>query len=284
METQNRVSTLLKYTTLGRNFSDAEIQKLLELGTICEADTGSLLCVEGTPSDSLFVLLEGEAELLKNDSDGQQVVLGTVSQGETIGEIGLVLDYPRLGSVRTTRPSQVFVLHRTEFDRLFHSSRVGIKLSLRLSELAHRHLQTLVEGTSRLVADYAEALEALDRLRNMSPESDTLALREALAVQSDRLRQQQHQLKHQLFQLQTQREQTRTLNRGLQITLGVVVGIAAISTALYFSGAFDRLRRAISDSPHPTVRPEITEQSQCTGDGRYWYDGQCFDFTHDPAF
>ncbi|MDC0834760.1 hypothetical protein AY599_16650 [Leptolyngbya valderiana BDU 20041] len=279
MENRDRIVALLKYTSLGRDLSETDIQKLLEVGTVCDADTGHLLCVEGTPSDSLCVLLNGEAELLKNDATGNPLLLGKISQGETIGELGFVLNYPRLGSVRTTCPSLIFVLHRTEFDRLFSTSRVGVKLALRLCELAHRHLGHLVEKNDRFVRDYGDALTSLDRLRTAPPDTDTRPLRDTLTLEIDRLREQHHQLQQQLYPVHQPQKPKRRPNRKLQIALGSILGLGAIAGILYLIFEIDRLREEASEPPYPAVLPDISDATQCTGDGRYWYDEQCFDFS-----
>lgn len=275
MEARDRLLTLLNRTQLGQAFSEGELQQLLEIASVSEAEAGSLLFVEGSPSENLWILLSGEGELLKNDTSGQTTSLEKVPAGVTIGELGFVLNLPQLASLRTTQPSLVFALHRTHFDRLVETTRLGSKLALRLTELAHKHLEQRLLQTANFLQDYQQALDSLYQVQTADPETTDLAsLRANLASQSDRLSQNQSRLQQQLYPIVPHPVKSRRPR--VPLILGSVVGIGAIGAATYFSGAFNR----IPQNPPPFVIPNITEASQCTGEGRYWYDDRCFDLNN----
>lgn len=291
MEARDRHLALLKRTPLGQTFSDPELQQLLDVASISEADTGSLLFVEGSPSDNLWILLQGEAELLKQDPSGQAIVLETIPAGGLVGELGFVLNRPQIASLRATQPAVVLALHRSHFDRLVSHSRLGSKLSLRLTELAHQHLESRLEQVAEFLQDYRQALDTLGKLQAVQPEGDRpptqVQLHQHLAQQTDRLNQHQQRFQQQFGVLHPQAGKSRRPVRGFRL-LGSVVGIGAIGATAYFGG-FVNARRGFGsvtsppDNAPPFVIPDVSDASQCTGDGRYWYGDRCFDLRQAAA-
>jgi CRP-like cAMP-binding protein len=55
---------------------------------------GKVLFREGDPADSVFRLLSGAVDILR-ELDGDPILLGTVGAGQFIGEMGVVEDRPR---------------------------------------------------------------------------------------------------------------------------------------------------------------------------------------------
>src|SRR6516162_11401859 len=55
---------------------------------------GQFLFREGDPADSVFRLLSGSVDILR-ELDGDSILLGTVGAGQFIGEMGVVENRPR---------------------------------------------------------------------------------------------------------------------------------------------------------------------------------------------
>jgi CRP-like cAMP-binding protein len=55
---------------------------------------GQILFREGDPADSVFRLLSGTVDILR-ELDGDPILLGTVGAGQLIGEMGVVENRPR---------------------------------------------------------------------------------------------------------------------------------------------------------------------------------------------
>jgi len=60
---------------------------------------GEVLFREGDPADSVFRLLSGAVEILR-ELDGEPILLGTVGAGQFIGEMGVVENRPRSATAR----------------------------------------------------------------------------------------------------------------------------------------------------------------------------------------
>jgi CRP-like cAMP-binding protein len=71
---------------------------------------GEFLFKEGDKGEKMFVLLEGEMEILLGD-----FVLETVKSGALIGEMALIDDSPRTASVMAKSPSRLAEIDRRRF-------------------------------------------------------------------------------------------------------------------------------------------------------------------------
>src|SRR6266700_173793 len=107
---------------------------------------GQVLFREGDPADSVFRLLSGAVDILR-ELDGDPILLGTVGSGQFIGEMGVVENRPRSATARAASEVEVEILTPTEFlDQIARSPRAARELIQRLS-------QRLREADDRIVND-----------------------------------------------------------------------------------------------------------------------------------
>jgi CRP-like cAMP-binding protein len=75
-----------------------------------QLDPGTVLLTEGDKSGKLYILIEGEIQVLRGD-----IEVATVSEpGAVFGEMSLLLDVPHTASVKALRPSRAFVIEDAE--------------------------------------------------------------------------------------------------------------------------------------------------------------------------
>ena len=107
---------------------------------------GQVLFREGDPADSVFRLLSGAVDILR-ELDGDPILLGTVGAGQFIGEMGVVENRPRSATARAASEVEVEIFTPTEFlDHIASSPRAARELIERLS-------QRLREADDRIVND-----------------------------------------------------------------------------------------------------------------------------------
>ena len=107
---------------------------------------GQVLFREGDPADSVFRLVSGSVDILR-ELDGDPILLGTVGAGQFIGEMGVVENRPRNATARAASDVEVEILTPTEFlDQIARSPQAARELIQRLS-------QRLREADDRIVND-----------------------------------------------------------------------------------------------------------------------------------
>jgi CRP/FNR family cyclic AMP-dependent transcriptional regulator len=103
----------LKQIYLFSNLSDEEARRLAAFATETSVAEGQILMKEGDYSTELIGIEEGTAEVVR---DGKKIA--SLSQGDVIGEMGLLSRAPRNASVIATSPMRVMKLTHWEVKRM----------------------------------------------------------------------------------------------------------------------------------------------------------------------
>lgn len=74
---------------------------------------------QGDRGDRLYIIVDGEVEVVKRDPDGTEVLLAVLGSGDCFGEMALVSDLPRMASARSRTSVNLLTLDRTAFSALF---------------------------------------------------------------------------------------------------------------------------------------------------------------------
>ncbi len=120
-----------------------------------QIEAGGVIYREGDPGDAVFVIQEGEVEILR-ETDGKAVRLAVLSRGSIFGEMGVLRDKPRSTTVRALQETKMIVLSKPDFLNAFGGEKDSLALRLlrmlcgRLME-ADEHLlerQNPVTGTA----------------------------------------------------------------------------------------------------------------------------------------
>jgi uncharacterized protein YhbP (UPF0306 family) len=86
-----------------------------------EAAAGETIVRQGTPADKVLIMVEGEAEVLREE-DGQERRIASLSAGELFGEVAIMRDEPRSATVRATTDAKLLALDRDGFKNLIAQS------------------------------------------------------------------------------------------------------------------------------------------------------------------
>jgi CRP-like cAMP-binding protein len=100
---------------------------------------GDRLLKEGDRADSVFIILEGRARVLRNDGE-EDLTIAEVGDGAVVGEMGVVLDRPYSGTIIAETPlTALRIDKRTFLDLLNQVPQLSLAL---IRELAGRLLET----------------------------------------------------------------------------------------------------------------------------------------------
>src|SRR5574340_5030 len=80
---------------------------------------GEYLFREGDPGEHLYVVKQGELEVVLAPDSADEMLLKVICPGEYVGEMGLILrDGKRTAAVRSRTPSDAWVMSRVVFNEL----------------------------------------------------------------------------------------------------------------------------------------------------------------------
>ncbi len=96
--------------------ASGEREALLKRFRLHQVPEKTILFRGGDPSSSLFMIKSGEVEIYTENRQGRRSVLGTLKTGNFFGEIGVLLDRPRMAFARTTKPSQLLECSKKDLE------------------------------------------------------------------------------------------------------------------------------------------------------------------------
>ena len=169
-----RLTSIASDIELFQNLTDAEVREILRACDHIHFDAGDLLFEQGDSADALFIISQGELEVVGQSPLGEKVVFAVLGPGTVVGEMSLIEGGPRSATVEVVSPSEIFKLQRKTFDALRnqdHPAAYKIILSL-ASTVDQRRRETdarvrqVFEDPDSHIDDFESQLhEMLGRMR-----------------------------------------------------------------------------------------------------------------------
>jgi CRP-like cAMP-binding protein len=85
----------------------------------CHFEPGENVFRQGDVGDLVYVITEGEVEVLREEADGGERLLATMGPGEYFGEMALLSDAPRTATVRARTEVEAIAMARADFTTLY---------------------------------------------------------------------------------------------------------------------------------------------------------------------
>jgi len=159
-------------------FLPEEVRKLIVDSFVPASFTfGQPIVREGEPADGFYVLVSGQARVVKQRENGEDISLNLLRAGDSFGEMGLLEEGSRSATVRATGDVTTFRLDRSVFQALIRAQ-PAIRHYFEL-QIKHRHLHNffrLYSPFARLPADQLKTL--LTEFRAISFTTGELVIRQ----------------------------------------------------------------------------------------------------------
>ncbi|NOX89228.1 MAG: cyclic nucleotide-binding domain-containing protein [Calditrichaeota bacterium] len=131
------------FHTLGKESIDFIIQRL-KFKTFNANDT---VCQIGDPGDEMYIIISGKVKICIYSEDGKEQVVATLSSGDYFGEMSLLTGEPRSATVITTEDSEMFALHKNDFDVILEKFP---SISISIGKIVSQRLRETLEKASHL--------------------------------------------------------------------------------------------------------------------------------------
>ena len=109
---------------------------------LLEKNAGEFVVKQGDEGKSMFLLLEGEAQVVgRDDKTKKEMVFATLNPGDILGEIALVEPGPRSADVKSLQPVKYLEIDMEGLKRIQRIyPRIGGRLFLNLSRILGQRL------------------------------------------------------------------------------------------------------------------------------------------------
>ena len=147
----HKITDMLLRNSLFSGLTPIELDALTKLLRQSEVKARSVVCRQGDPGNSFYVVLSGLLKVVTASEDGHDVVLSMLGPGMTFGEIALLDGKPRSASVVASQTSTIATIDRPSFNRFLESH-----------PEARDKLIVALCGRIRTLTDRVEDLSALE--------------------------------------------------------------------------------------------------------------------------
>jgi CRP-like cAMP-binding protein len=131
--------TALQRIPMFKDVEPAKLKLIVLASQRASYRIGDRLLTEGERADTVFIILEGKAKVMRNDVSGD-LQIAEVESGSVVGEMGVVLDKPYSGTIiAETTVTALRIDKRTFMDLLTQVPQFSLAL---IRELANRLLET----------------------------------------------------------------------------------------------------------------------------------------------
>jgi CRP/FNR family transcriptional regulator, cyclic AMP receptor protein len=116
-------------------------------------EAGELVLEDGDEGRELYVILEGEAEIVKTTGEGNELRLSRITAGQWFGDMSLLDVQRRFASVRAVVPCRLLMLSSRDLDALYRRDLKSYTLLvLNLARELSRRLRAVDELVFDLMA------------------------------------------------------------------------------------------------------------------------------------
>ncbi len=137
----------------------AEVQRellepIVKESNVRELQRGDFLFSEGDDANDLFIVLEGRVAIANRSFDGRESVVALMEAGDLFGEMVLLKENRRYGTVQSDNFTDVLVMNYSDIFGLYKTNpRIFSLLILNLSRLLAGRLQGAGKRISNLVME-----------------------------------------------------------------------------------------------------------------------------------
>jgi CRP-like cAMP-binding protein len=123
---------------------------------------GEMVFREGELAHEMFVLLDGEVEVVKKSRAGREHRIALLGPGDCFGEMSLIDMQARSATVRSVAPSRLLRISSEDMDALYrHDLKSYALITLNIARDLSRRLRVtdgiLAEFTANVLEDYVNA-------------------------------------------------------------------------------------------------------------------------------
>jgi len=147
MSDRTRLHELLKKVALFKSLDDDTLKLLEEKMTMTTVADGKTICAEGDSSDRMFIVDDGEVEVLKKGQTGAAITITTLQSGDVAGIMSLFEQEPRSATLKAKGAVELWEIDNATFKLLLGNHPA---LAQELLTILSRHLRRETSAIAEL--------------------------------------------------------------------------------------------------------------------------------------
>jgi CRP-like cAMP-binding protein len=141
--------------------SDEFLTHLVSTLTAIRLMPGDTVFREGDPAREMYVVLDGEIEVLKKSRKGRETRVAILGPNDCFGEMSIIDMQPRSATVRTLGPARLLKITTEEMDALYrHDLKSYTLIVLNIARDLSRRLRVtdglLADFTATVIEEYVQ--------------------------------------------------------------------------------------------------------------------------------
>jgi CRP-like cAMP-binding protein/galactitol-specific phosphotransferase system IIB component len=142
-----QISKILHNVPIFRMLGKESIDFIVERLKFKTYDANHNICKIGDPGDTMYIIISGAVDIIIQANDGNEQVVASSGSGDYFGEMALLTGEPRSATVRTTEPSEMFLLVQKDFDVILEKFP---SISLSMSKVVSKRLRETLSKASEM--------------------------------------------------------------------------------------------------------------------------------------
>ena len=144
------IKETLTKTTLFSGMEPADLDVIASQTVIKKFPKNTVILGQGDDTDSLYVIVKGKVDVFLHNDKGKEIIINTLGESESFGELAPLGGIPRQASIITTEESTFGIISRQVFmDTLLARPTI----SMRIIDLLISRIQDLTEEVSSLALE-----------------------------------------------------------------------------------------------------------------------------------
>jgi len=152
-----QIGKILRQVPIFRMLGKESIDFIVDRLKFKTFDGNDTICKIGDPGDEMFIIIGGKVKICIYGEQNKEQIVATLGSGDYFGEMALLTGETRSASVIAVEPSEMFVLHKNDFDVILEKYP---SISLSMGKIVSQRLRdTLKKATQMPKTDKLEATQ-----------------------------------------------------------------------------------------------------------------------------
>lgn len=156
------ITEILKETNLFDDLTEIQLRRIIQIAQRKEYKTGEILFTEGTSSDAMYIIEQGQVKITKSLSPDKEKTLNVLSDGDFFGEMAFLDRAPRSATAKTITPAVIWDISSERFNKTVMATepQIAVKILCKIIKILSKRLR----DTDEEVVNMAQwALEAREK-------------------------------------------------------------------------------------------------------------------------